>query len=69
MPNENLVSGLHRQIRRIETEVIPEYQKIATGWAAVAMMQRAVRQAEEAMNNGDVVDMIRAYKRLEGFDT
>ena len=67
--SENLVMGLHRQIGRVKHEVIPQYQKIATGWPAVAMMQHAVSLAEQALNSGDVGDMLRAYKRLEDFDT
>jgi len=67
--SENLVMGLHRQIGRVKEQVIPAYQKLQTGWPAVLIFQKAIEQAEAALNSGDVADMLRAYKRLEDFDT
>jgi hypothetical protein len=65
MPDENLVGGLHRQIVRVRTEVIPRYREIRTGWPAAFIMEKLVEQGEKALAGGDVVEMVRAYKRLE----
>ena len=63
----NLVRGLHDQIVRCK-DLIKRYEEIPTGGFALMMLKPAVAHAENALNVGDVVEMIQCYKELEGFE-
>jgi len=63
----NLVRGLHDQIVRCK-DLIKCYEEISTGGFALMMLKPAVANAENALGGGDVVEMMRCYKELEGFE-
>ncbi len=44
-----------------------EYLKIPTGFIAASMMQASIDAAKEALNNSDVIAVLRAYEDLKGF--
>jgi len=64
----NLVEGLQKEMNRVR-DLIPRYEELpgGAGRFAVLSMRAAIREAEKAMGAGDPVEMLRAYKSLEGF--
>lgn len=65
MTTETLGDKLPREIERVR-DCIRVYDSIGPAGAfASAMLQDAVKRAERAMLNCDVVEMIRSYKELE----
>jgi len=63
---ENLVDGLQRQMNRVR-EILPGYKAIgAPGLIGVIMIKTAIKQAEQAISDGDTIAMMKAYKELEG---
>ena len=63
---ENLVEGIQRQCNRVR-ELLPHYDAIGpTGAFGKAMLQLAIKNGEAAIASGDVVQMMAAYKELEG---
>lgn len=64
--SENLMDGLFRQMNRCR-ELVKEYEKIGpVGVFGKTMIQRDIEAAEKAIASGDIVQMIDAYKALEG---
>lgn len=63
---ENLVEGLLRQMNRCR-ELIKHYDEIGpAGTFGKTMIEQDIKNAEKAMGGGDLVEMIAAYKALEG---
>ena len=62
--NENLVQGTIRELRRAR-ELLTFYNAIPTGAFGARTIQQAIDQAERAMGEGDVVQMLRAYGELK----
>lgn len=60
--------ALPDEIARV-TKLIAIYASLpgGAGRFAIAMMQRAIKSAADAMVGGDVVAMVRAYDELKGF--
>jgi hypothetical protein len=59
---------LPEEISRVRDELIPQYESIGPpGAFAIAMMRRALQEADCAMISGDTVAMIRVYEELKGF--
>lgn len=60
--------ALPDEIARV-TKLIALYATLegGAGRFAIAMMQRAIKSAGDAMVSGDVVAMVRAYDDLKGF--
>lgn len=64
---KTLGEELPQEIARVR-DLMGQYQQIgAHGLFAVTMMERALRRADKAMIEGDIVEMIRAYQDLKGF--
>ncbi len=65
-----LGEALPRQMARIRDEIMPAYIAIGPAGAfALAMMRAELDAAAKAMVSGDVVEMIRCLKALEGYET
>jgi len=63
---ENLMDGLLRQMNRCR-ELIKHYEEIGpVGNFGKAMIERDIKTAEIAIRSGDLVEMVTAYKALEG---
>ncbi len=64
--SENLLDGLFREMNRCR-ELIAEYGQIGPAGAfARAAIQNDITNAEKAIAGGDVVEMIAAFKELQG---
>ena len=63
---DTLAAALPREMVRV-TKIAGEYRKVETGFIAAALMEAAVKQAQKAIEAGDVVAMIRAYADLQGY--
>jgi hypothetical protein len=63
----NLAEALPKEIARVRDDLIPVYQKFATGALAVWMMRKDIEKAEQAIAAQDTVEMLRAYQALEGY--
>lgn len=64
--SENLIDGLFRQMNRCR-ELVKTYEEIgAAGMFGKTMIEQAIKNAEAAIRSGDVVEMVIAYKALEG---
>ena len=63
--SDNLVSGLHDQICRAK-EILPHYEAVPAGAFGAIMIRAAIQQGESALSGGNIEEMIRAHKLLEG---
>ncbi len=61
----NLIEGLQQEITR-NKEILVIYEEIPQGVFGATMIKAAIKQAEEAMVNNDIVAMLRSYKELKG---
>jgi molybdopterin converting factor small subunit len=65
--SESLADALLSEQKRVR-ELIPIYQPIGpAGGFAIAMMNRALEDAERAVMDGDVVQMIASLEDLRGY--
>lgn len=63
---ENLMEGLLREMNRCRA-LIKEYEKIGpAGTFGRIMIQQDIDRAEKAMGGGDIVEMVAAFKALQG---
>lgn len=63
----NLVEGILQQCNRVRG-LIPMYESIGpTGSIAAHMMRESISIAEQALAGGDIIEMLAAYKDLEGY--
>ncbi len=60
---ENLMQATIRELRRAR-ELLAFYKSIPTGAAGALFIQQAIVQAENAIGEGDVVELLRAYGEL-----
>lgn len=50
-------------------ELLSQYKAIGpAGMIGAALIEQALRRADQAVMSGDVVAMIRAYEELKGFE-
>ena len=61
---ENLSEGLKRELKR-NREILKYYEEIPEGIFGATMIKQDIEYAEQAMLEGNVVNMITAFKRLE----
>ena len=61
-----LADELPKQMARVR-ELLPIYDAIPTGIFAATMMRADLDRAAKAMAEGDIVEMIRVCKNLEGY--
>ena len=68
--SESLTLGeaLPKEMARIRDDVLPIYDSIPTGVFAATMMRADLDAAAKAMMEGDVVEMLRVYQSLKGYD-
>lgn len=64
---ENLIEGLQKEIERVRDELLPLYDEIPTGVFAATMMRVSIKEAENAIANMDVIQMIRSLEDLRGY--
>lgn len=62
--SENLIEGLRRELDR-NREILGYYEEIPTGVFGAAMIRESIRKGDEALNNMDTVEMLRAFKDLQ----
>lgn len=66
---ESLGEALPREMTRVRDMVMPVYQEIGpSGAPALFMMRRDLDAAQKALAKGDVVEMLRAYEELKGWE-
>ena len=65
-----LGDALPREMARVRDEVMPAYISIGPAGAfALAMMRAELDAAARALASGDVIEMMRSYKSLNGFSS
>lgn len=68
--SETLGDALPKEMARVRDQAMPAYLEIGpAGGFALAMMRADLDRAAKAMIEGDVVEMIRVYKSLQGYHT
>ena len=60
----NLIDGLKNEIKRCE-QLLEIYKSIPQGAFAIIMIKRDIGRAEQALINGDIVEMIKCFKALQ----
>jgi len=58
------IPGLHKELDRAR-ELLKAYEEIPTGFFGVAIIKQAIQKAEKAIEEGDVVKELVAYKELK----
>lgn len=67
---ESLGTALPKEIARVRDKVMPAYIEIGpAGMFALTMMRAELDRASKAMIEGDVVEMLRCYESLKGYET
>lgn len=65
----NLIEGLHSEMNRVR-EIIKEYEHPSlngAGIIATTMMKADIKNAERAIAEGDIVQELFAYKKLQSY--
>ena len=60
----NLIEGLHEQMKRAR-KLQAMYLESSMGFIGASIIDITVRRAEQAIANGDLIEMVSAYKALE----
>jgi hypothetical protein len=64
----SLGEALPAEMARVRDKVMPAYIEIGpAGAIALAMMRQSLDRAAKAMMEGDVIEMMRAYKDLKEY--
>jgi len=58
---------LPKEMARVRDELLPLYDAIPTGVFAATMMRQSLDRATKALSEGDVIQIIRSYEELKGF--
>jgi hypothetical protein len=61
---KNMAEALLKEIKR-NRELLEEYRKIPTGWFGAAAIEADLEFAEAALASGDVIEILKAYGRME----
>jgi hypothetical protein len=66
---KNLMQGLCEQIDRVK-EIVKEYESIPGGAGnfAALFMKQDISMAEKARNQGDTIEMMRYFKKLQEYE-
>lgn len=71
MENEtkNLMQGLCEEIDRVK-DIVKEYEAIPSGAGnfAALFMKQDISMAEKARNQGDTIEMIKCFKKLQEYE-
>lgn len=63
----NLIEGLQHEMNRVRS-LMPYYDlPNGAGTFALAMMQKDIKVAEEAIATGDTIQMMRSYEALKTY--
>lgn len=65
--SDTLAAALPREMVRV-TKIAGEYRKIEMGFIAAALMEAAVERGQQAIESGELAQMIQAYHDLKGFE-
>ena len=60
----NPIDGLDYELLRAK-ELLKIYEGIPTGGFGAAIIKQTIKDAEVSIQMGDVVEMVKAYKKLE----
>ena len=67
--NESLAEALPKEMARVR-EVLGHYKEIGpAGMFGAAFIEQDLREADQAVISGDLVRMIKAYKKLQGIES
>ena len=64
---QNLMEGLLSELNRVR-EVKAMYDAIPQGKFGSMMIQQDIDRAEKAIKDNDVIEMVKAYKKLQGVE-
>ena len=59
----NLMEGLLSEMNRCR-DLLKEYEKIPAGVFGAMMIKQDILRAEKAIGEGDIVEMVKAFKTL-----
>ena len=60
----NLMESLHAELKRAR-ELLEMYESIPTGAFGAAVIRKTIKHAEASIQDGDVVEMIKAHEHLK----
>lgn len=60
----NIIEGIQKEVVRCR-ELLKEYEAIPQGAFGAAMLKITITKAEEAVAQGDTVEMLRSYEALK----
>jgi len=63
----NLIEGLHEEMDRVR-EIIKEYEAIPAGAFAAAMMKASIKRAENTIDTGDTIAMMKSLEDLKTYE-
>ncbi len=70
---DSVGEALPREMTRVRTKVIPEYQAILAecppAAITIALMNASLDRAQAALASGDVIEILRAYEDLKGYES
>ena len=64
---DTLAAALPREMVRV-IKIAGQYRQVENGFIAAALMEAAVERGQKAIESGELVQMIRAYHDLKGFE-
>lgn len=66
---ENLIDALLKEMNRVR-ELIKLYEGLPdnAGWFGASLMKVAIQKAEKAISSGDVIQELKVYEELKGFE-
>jgi len=67
--SKNLIEGLQKEMNRVR-EMMVEYRSLpkGAGCFAASLMELNIKNAEEAISEGDAIKMIEALKSLKEYN-
>ena len=65
----NLIEGIQSECNRVR-EIIKEYEELPknAGMFAASMMKADIKEAENIIATGDVVQMLKVYQKLKEYE-
>lgn len=60
----NLIDGINEELERAK-KLLKCYESIHTGAFGAVVIRQTIKHAERSMQNGDTVEMVKAYKALQ----
>ncbi|MES1222434.1 MAG: hypothetical protein ABUT20_43470 [Bacteroidota bacterium] len=65
--SENLMDGLLKEIERVSI-IATIYLEFPGGQFAAALMRNDIKEAREAISNGETIKMIGCYQKLKDYE-